>query len=96
MRSDQREIGCIVIKGHIRVPGRMAGKTGRILINITVHATVPIVGFGILVTNSTGKLRKIGGICVAFSTLHPLPLVLSAVNGEKLGIVLRVLCRHPI
>lgn len=47
-------------------------------------------------TSCAGKLRKIGGIRMAIGAQRPLPFVFSAVNREKLDIVLRVLRRHPV
>ena len=85
-----------VVKNIVGTPGGMAGQTGRAVVRIAVHPVVLIIRFRVRVTGSTGKLRIVRRICMAFLTLIPHALVFAAVNREIIGIVLTVFCRHPI
>lgn len=55
-----------------------------------------IVCFRVYVAGRAGKFCKIGGVCVAIGAQRPLTLVFSIIYWEKLGIMLRILSRHPV
>ncbi len=85
----QGEIRSVMVKSYIGIAGGVTGQAGRIFIHVPIHAGMPLIGFRIDVTTSTGKFSKIGRVLVAIYALAPLSLVLSRINGEKINIMLR-------
>lgn len=96
VRPRQRKISSVVIEGTGGVACRMAGKTGRAVVRISVDTTMLIIRFGVFMTCYAGKLRIIRWICMAIETLIPFAFVLATVYREIRCIVLRVCRRHPV
>ncbi len=45
MRAGEREVGGVMIKSHIGLPGRVACQAGNIIVNISIHANVSFIRF---------------------------------------------------
>lgn len=89
VRPGQREVCGVVVKRIIGISGRVTGKTGRIKINIPVHAGVLIVRLRVGVAICAGKFHVIRRISMAIRTCRPFSLVLSTVNWEILVVVIK-------
>ena len=96
VRPGQREISIVVIESGAYISCRVAGKTGRTVVRISVNSIVLIIRLGVFMTRYAGKLRIIRRICVAIDALIPFALVLAAVYREICGIVLHKSSRHPV
>lgn len=71
-----------MVEGHARIAGGVAGQAGRILIHVTVHPRVGVVGFRVDVTAGTRVFRVIRWVGMAIRACRPLPLVLATVDRE--------------
>jgi hypothetical protein len=91
----ERKIRGTVIEYVVGTASRVAGQTSRIIVLITIHPVVLLVGIRIGMTTDTGEIGIIGRILVTISTLVPFALVFAAVN-RKQHIVLLKFCRHPV
>ncbi len=73
----------------------MTSETGRIVVHISIHPDVAVVGFRIHVACGTRKFRKIGRIRVTICTGRPLPLVFAAINRKVCGIMQGIFSGSP-
>lgn len=85
----QREICVIVVEDIVGISCGMARQTYRAAVHIASHACVFLIGFGIGMAGSTGKLRIVGGVGMTVHALYPFPLVFSAVYWEILRIMIK-------
>lgn len=95
MRAGQRKLGHVVVKNQVCIAGRVTGQAGRAFVHVSIYIIVFLVCFGVLVAYRAAEYRKIGWIGMAIHALIPFTLVLTAVNGEVIGIVLRKRSGHP-
>jgi hypothetical protein len=65
----------------------MTGQTGIVLVDITHHTLVFLIGLRIQVTGYTGKLSVIGGIFMAFHALVPDSFVLAGIHRKVKTVV---------
>ena len=89
MCSGQGEHGQVVVEDIGRVAGRMAGQAGRIVIHISGHADMLVIGLRIGMAIGTRHLRIIGRVGMAVRTLAPFAVVGAAVNGEILSVMIK-------
>lgn len=87
--SRQWEISGIMVEDHIRIPGRMTCKTGRIRVKISRHAGVFIIRLWVCMTVYTLKLGKISRGRMTIYALTPLALMLATINWKMLTIVVK-------
>ena len=87
--SGQWESGIVVIEGVVRIPCRVAGKTGRAVVGIPRYTHVVIIRFRIHVAGGTGKLHVVSWIGVAIHALIPFTQVFSTVDREVVHIMIK-------
>ena len=90
VHSRQREIRGVMIEGTSSVACRVAGKTGRAVVRISVYANVLIVRFRVLMAGYAGKFCEIRRIGMAIGTLIPFTFVRAAVYREVRRIVIGI------
>ena len=75
--------------------GRVAGQTGLVIVQVSVHPVVVIVRFRVLVASRALKHRVVLWISMAVEAVVPFPLVCSAVDREIKVIVVLETGWHP-
>jgi len=88
-------MGAVVIKYALCTTRGVTGQAGGAFVDVSIYVIVFLVCFGVLVAYRTAEYRKIGWIGMTIHALIPFTLVLTAVNGEIIGIVLRKRSGHP-
>ena len=87
VRPGQWKSGAVVVKSVGRVSGWVAGQTSLILIPITGHAGVFLIGIRIEVANRAAEFFVATRIGMAIATFHPFPFMLSRIYRKILSIV---------
>lgn len=94
MPARQGKVRIVMIETVVGAAPRVAGQASLIFIDITAHATMLFIGFGIDMAGDAHKLSVIGRVIVAFGTLSPLPRMFPAIDREKAIMLIKVR-RHP-
>ena len=90
----QGEICTVVVEGVVRIPKRMAGQAGQVVISITIHSGVLFICLRVGMAVGARELGIVRRIVVAIRTLRPLTGMGAAVYREK-AVVLGEISRHP-
>ena len=89
MPARQGECRAVMVENEIRITRRVASKTSRTAIGISVHAVVFVVGLWVGVAGSASEFRIIGRIGMAVNTFIPFAFVFSTINRKVLPVVVK-------
>ncbi len=95
MRPRQRKGRRIVVEHVVRIPRRVTGQTGAVLIDKACYPAMRFAGLRIPVTSRTLKDRIVGGYLVTFRASVPYPRMCSTVNGKIGAVMIGETGRHP-
>lgn len=87
MRTGQRELAHVVIKGHFLFAGGMTGQTGKAGIKISTHTQVIVICLWIDVASGASEYFEIGWIAVTLAAVVPDRFVRACVNRKIKSVV---------
>lgn len=87
VRARQRKISGVVVKSICRTPGWVTGQASLAVVSITTDAVVVIVGLRVGMATGATEFSVVRRIGMAIAAGAPFPVVFSAVNREKLRVV---------